>query len=321
MVDNPMANDKYCAGKMFPETFQAAGYSTAAYNHINLPKAVSRGFSQFNHYEHPLDANVVGLFDANAPLYSASMTREVIDFVARNAGKTYFLWAHYTDTHAPYSPTLGSMPAVSKLSDYERDAAYVDYHLGRVLEALSKIDGARNTIIAITSDHGEELMDNGREGHGTSAALHTVHVPLVMWIPGCPPRKVSSPVSVADLGPTLLRLSGLPSGGNALSIEPQSSRPAVCETFIRSAEKVFVRGLFFRGFHLIVDVLHGGRMLFDIDKDPKETLNLYNDLPDVARQMEALYLEWLNRPVDPDMASCIPGREKDGQGAISFGDF
>jgi arylsulfatase A-like enzyme len=320
LVDNPMANQQYCAPQMFPEALQTAGYRTAMYSHVILPKAVFRGISEPNHYEHAVDANDGSEFGENAPHRSAAMTRQIIDFISSNNRAPYFLWAHYTDLHAPYNLDIQPANAITPLTPYEKEAAYVDYHLGRLLEALSKMDSAQNTIIVITSDHGEELMNTGREGHGTSGAPHSVHVPLLMWIPGCPPRNVSFPSSLTDLSTTLLSLAGLPQAGPMLSLKMNPPRPAVSETFERKNRgHRWIRSVFFGDFHLLVDVLHGGRMLFNVNDDPNEETDLYHAMPVVATQMESIYLNWLNRPEQTSHAECIPGVDQDGPQSIQFG--
>ncbi|MFN8641707.1 MAG: sulfatase-like hydrolase/transferase [Candidatus Binatia bacterium] len=68
-----------------------------------------------------------------------------------------------------------------------------------------------HTLLIVTADHGEELLEHGMFGHGFNLFNTTVHVPLVVAGPGIPAgRVVDQNVSLVDLAPTILDLVGLP---------------------------------------------------------------------------------------------------------------
>lgn len=92
---------------------------------------------------------------------------------------------------------------------YDSAIAYVDDLLGPFLRRLSEPPFDRDTIVVITSDHGESLGEGGRFSHA-SLALETLLVPLVMVLPGeTSARDVPSQVRLIDLYPTLLELAGV----------------------------------------------------------------------------------------------------------------
>ena len=320
--DNPLVRDDSCAPPTLPEKFQAAGYHTAVFSHVILPAAAFRGFASPNPYTYPLDANTVDEFGEHGPLRSAQMTRSIISFVEAQARQPYFLWAHYTDLHAPYhNPPKPLAESVLPDTAYEQMALYVDHHLGRLLAWLSQRDGATNTIIVITADHGEELMQNGKEGHGVSVGMHTLHVPLLMWIPGCPPRQVAHPSSLIDVGRTLLALSGIADEGPTLRLHAEPLRPVVSEIFHRrSRGHRWLRSFVYGDYQLAVDVIHGGRMLFHLGEDPAQRYNRYDKAPDVAQVLESRYEDWSQRPA-VDAAACVPGVDRDGPQGFVFGRF
>ncbi len=66
---------------------------------------------------------------------------------------------------------------------YDSTISYNDMHLGRVLEALEKKGIRDQTMIVITADHGEELWEYGRIGHGGSLRNTVVKVPLIIHYP------------------------------------------------------------------------------------------------------------------------------------------
>ncbi len=93
---------------------------------------------------------------------------------------------------------------------YDGAVAYVDHAFGRLLDALDARGTLDDTWIVFTSDHGEELWDHQRVGHGHTMFEELLHVPLVIAGPGAAAgHRVSTPVSLVDIAPTLLDCLGL----------------------------------------------------------------------------------------------------------------
>jgi arylsulfatase A-like enzyme len=68
-----------------------------------------------------------------------------------------------------------------------------------------------NTIVIVTSDHGEAFSEHGYYAHGSGLHQEILHVPLLFRGPGIPAgRRVRMPVGLVDLMPTLLELAGAP---------------------------------------------------------------------------------------------------------------
>jgi arylsulfatase A-like enzyme len=149
----------------------------------------------------------------------------------------FFLFVHYFDPHYVYlhherfsrtrgygGPLTPGMdiwalrdaraaltPAdVGYLRDlYREEVAFTDFHLGRLLAGLRQRGLERDTLVVVTADHGEELMRHGWIGHTRTLYDELLRVPLVVSLPGrIAPRRVEEPVSLVDLVPTLLELSG-----------------------------------------------------------------------------------------------------------------
>jgi len=83
----------------------------------------------------------------------------------------------------------------------------VDLALGRVLRALDELDLSRNTLVVLTSDHGEMLGEHGLAGKSVMYES-SVRVPLVVRAPGVSPSVIDQPASQIDLLPTVLDLMG-----------------------------------------------------------------------------------------------------------------
>lgn len=92
---------------------------------------------------------------------------------------------------------------------YDGEIAYWDARLGELLAALEARGMLGNTIVVVTSDHGEEFADHGMLGHGRSLHRELLHVPLVVSGPALPPARRADLVGLIDLAPTLLGLVGV----------------------------------------------------------------------------------------------------------------
>ena len=119
----------------------------------------------------------------------------------------WFTWIHVFDPHEPYSPPS---PYDMIYSDdlYSGEVAYVDSQLGILFDFLEKTDSMKNTIIILTSDHGEALGEKGERTHSYFAYNNTIHVPLIIWIPGESHKRVAENVCHIDIFPTVCDLIG-----------------------------------------------------------------------------------------------------------------
>src|SRR4029434_6029700 len=97
-----------------------------------------------------------------------------------------------------------------KRDRYERAIAYLDSELGRLFAALERRGLLANTLVVVTSDHGDEFAEHGLVDHGNTLYRASLHVPLVLHFPGRVPggRRVMQPVSLRNLAATVLDLVG-----------------------------------------------------------------------------------------------------------------
>lgn len=151
------------------------------------------------------------------------------------AGRPAFLYLHYFDVHWPYEPPeqwqqrfplpeggtkvykSGPMPGVrqvdlaASVAAYDAGVAWVDSEIGRLLDGVAAAGSGRATLTAVTSDHGDEFLEHGGMGHGTTVYGELIRVPLLLSMPGWlePGRRIAHLSSQVDLAPTLLALAGL----------------------------------------------------------------------------------------------------------------
>jgi arylsulfatase A-like enzyme len=93
---------------------------------------------------------------------------------------------------------------------YDEELLFVDRELARLFAGLEERGLLEDTLVVLTSDHGEELFDHGGFEHGHTLFQELLHVPLLFWGPGVEPGLIQSPVSLVDVLPTLLEALGLP---------------------------------------------------------------------------------------------------------------
>jgi iduronate 2-sulfatase len=94
---------------------------------------------------------------------------------------------------------------------YHAAISYMDTQLGRVLDALDRLDLARNTVIVLWGDHGWHLGDHGIWCKHTNYEQAT-RIPILIAAPGItrPGSRTDALIETIDLYPTLSELAGLP---------------------------------------------------------------------------------------------------------------
>lgn len=166
-------------------------------------------------------------FDGGTPdQKDLDMNRRLLAFIhgERSARQPFFAFAFYNSSHFNYHYPKESAPFVPAyklnaaappqnldrtpyFNDYRNAVHYLDGLIGEVIRDLEKTGALRDTIVVVTGDHGEEFNDNqeGYWGHAGNFTGYQVRIPLVIYMPGQPPRRVTAPTCHVDLAPTLLR--------------------------------------------------------------------------------------------------------------------
>ncbi len=162
--------------------------------------------------------------------------------------------------------------------------AYTDQQVGRLLEGLEDLGVGENTLVILTSDHGEGLGEHGELTHGFFVYQSTVHVPLLMRLPGRIPagNRISAPVNLVDVLPTVLDLTGIRhpeglEGRSLLQAVTLGQEPAARDQYLETYLPYFQ--MRWAGSRALRD----GRWkfieaptpeLYDLQNDPEERRNL-----------------------------------------------
>ncbi|WP_420326327.1 choline-sulfatase [Mameliella sp.] len=185
---------------------------------------------------------------------------------------------------------------------YYGSISYIDSLVKRVLDALKATGADQNTVIVFTSDHGEMLGERGMwfKKHFFEKSLR---VPLIVTAPGLDPQRVRELTSLVDLVPTFNAIAGVEElsepleGGDLLSLtdkgDPEPQR-AVYAEYLAEATPVPIF-MIRRGRFKFISSSHDGELLFDLEDDPDERINLAacaNHQEVVARFREEVAHKW-----------------------------
>jgi arylsulfatase A-like enzyme len=202
-----------------PRELDRRGYQTAAFiANWTLKDKLSGMGEHFDLFEEVFTRKRwLGLFASEAT--AEDVNEAAIQWLDTHAGRRrpVFVWVHYVEPHAPYEmhermakrlrlPKDGA----DKSDRYDTEVAYVDHAVGALVR---RIEGDRrlagNTLVVLTSDHGESLGEHGYWGHGRHLYEPGLRIPLVYWWPGrIQPQRVDDPATILDLAPTVLGLLG-----------------------------------------------------------------------------------------------------------------
>ncbi len=121
-----------------------------------------------------------------------------------------FVYSHFVDPHQPYD--LAGKKG-TPFQRYLAEVGLVDRQLGRLRAYLADKGLAERTYIIISADHGEAFGEHGMFNHARSAYEELVHVPLFFYAPGRTGQDLTAPVTLMDIGPSVLDLFGLATPG------------------------------------------------------------------------------------------------------------
>ncbi len=201
------------------EILAAAGFVTAAEVAalvMNPTTQIGQGFASYRDPDSPgvtlKKVEYVEAPEAELSIRVASdISRHGIDFIRTHRTRPFFLWLHYFDPHVPYSAP-GNFNAKLPESPYHAEIASADSQIGRVIEELERLGLRDDTLVVLTSDHGEGLGEHGELTHSYFVYQSTMRIPLIFWGPRLLKQgtRVASVVRNADVAPTVLDLLGLP---------------------------------------------------------------------------------------------------------------
>ena len=218
------------------------------------------------------------------------------DWLATAEGRPAFCWLHLYEPHFPYAPP-GPLATAFRDDPYRGDVAAADAALAAVLEPILGATGGGETLVVLTSDHGESLGEHGEATHGIFAYESVLRVPLILYQPRLfEPRVVSAAARHVDLLPTILDALSLPApeglrGRSLLPVAAGRADQAPPTTYFEA-----LSGQLNQGWAPLYGVLRGDTKyidlpipeIYDLAADPREERNLATTEPQRLAELRAL---------------------------------
>ncbi|MEP7008855.1 MAG: sulfatase-like hydrolase/transferase [Acidobacteriota bacterium] len=213
-----------------------------------------------------------------------------------------------------FPPTASDVEAFR--ARYDGEVRHSDAFVGHLVELLQTTGLEKDTIVLLTSDHGEELFDHGGFDHGETLYDEVLHVPMILWGPGrIPGAKIAQgPVGSIDILPTLVELAGgTTTGPNVPPVQGESLVPLLLGKSAPPAGRLLFAEGFTTAFHHTLDtdasiplaavreggselILHASNPesveLFDLTHDPAEAHNLAAERPEAVARLRQAIAAW-----------------------------
>ena len=317
-----------------------AGFTTAAFTeggYVSAFFGLDLGFDSFVEEEGPVRLFIDGQARQGSARGGIARTfRLAREWLATNGDENFFLFIHTYEPHVPYTRatftkglnpgkvgcplTLERLPLIreGKLVLDDVDLAYIealydggiaeaDRHVGEFVDYLEELGLRDDTLLVVTSDHGEELGAHYRAhtaDHGHALLDEQILVPLIIDNP-CEKyamKRIPHQVRLCDVMPTVAGILGVPtaSGIDGASLLPlmhgEESKGRLADGGATKAgpSRVFLRWLDYKYIRVIDS---GGReepltprppavQLYNLRADGGEKINLSRKSPKIMRQMQ-----------------------------------
>jgi arylsulfatase A-like enzyme len=272
---------------------------------------------------------LLGAIDVRGRKRAHHVNREFLGWLERIDDRPFFAFLNYFDVHAPYLPPkpfagrfgslrqdltptrleIGNEVKVRqsqeqmryKMDRYQEAMLYLDTHLGDLFGELRRRGVLDNTVVIITSDHGEHFGEHGINGHGVSLYTPEIWVPLIIRYPRSIPAgiRMRAPVSIANVPATITALAGIEGTfpGRSLLLPDSAPGPEAVPVLSEMAEsagnepedwpgsKGWVKSLVAGPWHYI-RLEDGDEELFNLGTEPHDGTNLTAAAEHAALLME-----------------------------------
>ena len=302
-----------------PEILREAGYRTFGIWR-NGWVAPNFGFAQgFESYHNPRVSKLPpDVRQDNPTLEVKSTDTDIVDstltFLRSFQSQRFFLYLHMMDVHQYTYDEASALFGVSYSDAYDNSVRRTDRLIGMILDELAARDLRKRTLVVLASDHGEAFGEHGHEGHGRGVHAEVTTTPFIIGLPFRLDEgiTVKSSAENVDVWPTLLDLLGLPplpesdgrslvaaiheaAGGRGPDGDHGSRVSHLDRTWGRRANSPDpVVAVAEDGYRLIqAPDSPEGAQLYHVAQDPGEQVNLIDQEPERARELQERFREYL----------------------------
>ena len=314
-----------------PEVLKEHGYATAAFTdgaYVSGGLGFAQGFDLY--FENEVEKDLPPLQE------------KLFEWLRANREQKFFVFLHTFAVHLPFTPPAEHLAAVApehaegqlrsfglfdlvaldrgtrKLTPelleqiktlYDGGIRHADAFVESLARELASLGREADTLIIITSDHGEEFQEHGSFGHGYTLHDEVLRVPLIFSGAGVVSgRTIHAAASTVDIMPTVLDLVGIPLGGHESGqslkpalvgdgpSQPESRAPGESRVvYAETAEGGHLLAVMSGDYKAIHRRDSGSMQLYDLRRDPGETHDLAAEQADVARTFARLVAEYRDR--------------------------
>ncbi len=267
------------------EMLKKRGYHTGAFigavilDSKTLAPGLDRGFDFYDNFpEHTETKARWGRVERRG----MDVVKDAESWLTAHPAGPHFVWVHLYDPHDPYEPPA---PYSETYKDhlYDGEIAYADSALANFLGFVKKQGWYENALVVVVGDHGEGLGEHHENTHGIFLYDSTVHVPLIVKVPGrnTAGKVVDAQVRTMDIVPTALDLvhAPIPSGLDGAALKPYFGGDTTGRTAFGETDYPLrfgwapLRSVRADGFKLIQAPRPE---LYDLHADPGELKNTYD---------------------------------------------
>lgn len=245
---------------------------------------------------------------------TTDLTNLSVEWINDNQDIDFFFWVHYFDPHLPYTPPLEYIVEDDNESDvgnnlkdaalirkghyspnraerkrikelYDAEVRYVDDSIGKLLETLEELDLYKDSLIIITSDHGEEFWEHNGFEHGHTLYNELIKVPLIVKLPDNKNTDIIDvPVTTQSILPTILDIAKIDyKNGSYLAsslvpllennLSEYEIKPIISSSLLYYEDR---ESAIFDENKYIRTIITDREEFFNLDKDPGEQYPLSN---------------------------------------------
>lgn len=315
---------------LISEPLKDAGIATAAF-HSNLYMSDLLGWNRgwdvfYDSLEDEVDPKIPYI---RGPEMNRKIEKWLSSYV-KTESRPFFAWYHLMDVHEPYMPDRKYQEMVDPSLSLTQDEMYllfentllkrdvsdrsrvellsrlydihvreVDTYVEEFFRILESLDVLEETVVIITSDHGDEFNEHGGLSHDDKLYSELIDIPLLIFDPARGKGETSEVlVSNVDIPPTVLHLFGLKpekrfQGQSLLPLESYPEKGCFGEALFHEAGKGedINRDIYFyreKDLKVIYRANLDGWELYDLDKDPHELENIVKTSPEAEKLKKIL---------------------------------
>ncbi|MBN2653230.1 MAG: sulfatase-like hydrolase/transferase [Spirochaetales bacterium] len=243
--------------------------------------------------------------------------REAINFIDEKKADPFYMFLSFSAPHTPFQAPRRYYNMFPEVKDHNKRVYYamikaLDDAIGDILDKLEREDLLENTLIFFASDNGGAEYTGATENYPLKAGKFSnfegaIRVPYIVSWPKMLDggRVYEKPVSTLDFFVTAARAAGVGALPGDRTYDGQDLLPHLAVNaagephkalFWRAAYNKYVRS---GDWKLIMDEKHGKFMLYNLSDDITESKNLYEQMPQKAAELKALYDEWEKGTIPP----------------------